>query len=293
MSAKTVNRVAIGVLWIIAALLVIFLAAFVGYILWVGLRVVNWEFISTEPNYVTGGGVFPFLFNSLYMLFLAMAVTVPLGIGAGIYMAEYARPGPFTSFIRFSTETLASVPSIVMALFGLIVFVNLTGWGYTLLGGALAVTLLNLPVMARVSEEAFLSAPRGLREGSMALGATKWQTIYKVLLPAALPTLITGTILTAGRVFGEAAALLFTSGQSSPTLNFNFSDPLSPGFAFNPFRQGGTLAVYVWALNSESLLVNARQVADGVAALLVITVLIFNISARALGSAMYRRFTAS
>jgi phosphate transport system permease protein len=239
-----------------------------------------------------GGGVAPQLFNSFYLLILSMVITIPLGIGAGIYMAEYAKPGRVTNAIRLSIETLASLPSIVIGLFGLLVFVNLMGWGFSLISGALAITILNLPSMTRVSEDAIRSVHPSLKEASLALGASKWETIYKVILPSAMPQLITGTILAAGRVFGEAAALLYTAGMTTPDLRFN-TNPLYINSPFNPFRPAETLSVYIWKVNSESLTPDARQIADGASALLLIIVFTFNIVSRYLGKVFYRRYTGS
>ncbi|MPM92490.1 Phosphate transport system permease protein PstA [bioreactor metagenome] len=195
-------------------------------------------------------------------------------------MAEYAKPGRLTNMIRFCIEALASLPSIVIGLFGLLVFVTLTGWKYTLFGGALAVCILNLPVLTRTSEDAVRSIPATIKEASLALGATHWQTIVKVLLPAALPALITGIIIASGRAFGEAAALLYTAGMSSPQLDFTNLNPFDYRSPLNPFRPAETLAVYIWKINSEGLVPDARQIADGASAVLILSVLFFNIAAR-------------
>jgi phosphate transport system permease protein len=195
-------------------------------------------------------------------------------------LAEYARPGRLLELIRTSTETLASLPSIVAGLFGLLVFVNLTGWGYSLMAGALVLTLLNLPVMVRVTEDSLRAVPTSLREASLALGATKWQTIWHVLLPVALPGIVTGVIITAGRALGEAAALLYTAGQSIGALDFSNWDITSPRSPLNPFRPGETLAVHVWKVNTEGKIPDIRRVADGTAATLVLVVLLFNVAVR-------------
>ncbi len=174
-------------------------------------------------------------------------------------MSEYAGDNRLTNSIRFAEEAISSVPSIVVGLFGLIAFVNLTGWGYTALSGALALTLFNLPLMARLTEQALRAVPQDERAASLALGATKWQTIRHVVLPLAIPGIMTGIILTAGRVFGEAAVLLFTAGQSTPThydfTNFDLSDPSSP---WSPFRPATTLA----GLHLEEQLRGSRQLRD-------------------------------
>ncbi len=272
----------------------LFFCAFVGYIVYMGRTRLNWHFLTTSPLFMQeGGGIAPQLFNSFYLLILSLAVSVPIGLGAGIYMAEYAPPSRFTSAIRLSLDTLSSLPSIIVGLFGLLVFVNLTGWGFTLMSGAMALMVINLPVITRVSEEAIRSISGTLREGSLALGATHWETIWHVVLPAAIPGLISGIILVSGRVFGEAAALLYTAGMSSPPLNFADMNPLHYSSPLNPFRPAETLAVYTWKVNSESLVPDARQIGDGSAAVLVITVFCFNLLARAIGRGMQWRATGS
>ncbi|MDI6602393.1 MAG: phosphate ABC transporter permease PstA [Thermoanaerobacteraceae bacterium] len=275
-----------------AAFIIVLLVSLVGYILYRGYRVIDWHFITApSETFKAGGGIGPQIFNSLLMLIITMLFTAPLGLGCGIYLAEYARPGKITDIIRLCIETLASLPSIVVGLFGLLVFVNMTGWGYTLIGGALSVTILNLPVMTRVCEDSIRSAPYELKEASYALGATQWQSITRVILPVALPGIITGIILTSGRVFGEAAAIIYTAGLSSPNLNFkiwNFFNPRSP---INLMRPAETLAVHIWKVNSEHLLPDTRQIADGSAAVLVIAVLIFNFTARWLGSRIHARLS--
>jgi phosphate transport system permease protein len=221
-----------------------------------------------------------------------MLITIPLGLGGGIYMAEYAKPGRLTKMLRVSIEVLSSLPSIVVGLFGLLIFVQYTGWGFSLLAGALTLTVFNLPLMVRVVEQALTAVPREQKEASLALGITHWQTILRVLLPAALPGIVTGTILAAGRVFGEAAALMFTAGMTSPMLDFTDWDPSSPTSPLNPFRPASTLAVHIWKVNAESIVADAKEVASGASALLVIAVLIFNLFARWLGHFIHARLTS-
>jgi len=197
-----------------------------------------------------------------------LAFSLPVGLGAGIYLAEYAPQNRLTDLIRLSTESLATVPSIVFGLFGMIVFVNKLGLGFTILGGSATLALLNLPILVRVTEESLRAVPRSYREASLALGATMWQTLRKVILPTALPGLITGITLVAGRALGETAILIFTAGM-------NVSRNL---FDTNPFAAGETLAVHLFAVKSNPLPgTNADQVADGTAALLIIMVIVFNL----------------
>jgi phosphate transport system permease protein len=295
MRAKVVDRIATICFYLIAILIIGILAGMIGYILFKGLHVIDWDFVTEAPGSILtgGGGVGPQLFNSFYLLVLTMIITVPLGLGGGIYMAEYAKPGKLTDFLRLSIEVLSSLPSIVVGLFGLLVFVQYTGWGYSLAAGALTLTVFNLPLMVRIVEQALRAVPREQKEASFALGVTHWQTIVKVLLPAALPGILTGTILAAGRVFGEAAALMFTAGMSSPDLDFTNWDITSPASPLNPFRPASTLAVHIWKINSEGIIPDAKEVASGASALLVIAVLIFNLFARWLGRMIHARLTST
>jgi phosphate transport system permease protein len=293
MNAKLADRIATIVFYLIALLILGILAGLIGFILVRGLNVINWHFLTSPPSTLTaGGGVAPQLFNSLYLLVLTMLITIPLGLGGGIYLAEYAKPGKWTDILRLSIEVLSSLPSIVVGLFGFLVFVQYTGWGFSLAAGALALTVFNLPLMVRVVEQAIRAVPREQREASYALGVTKWQTITRVVLPAALPGILTGTILAAGRVFGEAAALLFTAGMSSPMLDFTNWDPTSLSSPLNPLRPASTLAVHIWKINSEGIIPDAKEVAAGASAVLVLAVLFFNLTARALGRWIHKRMTS-
>ncbi len=288
------DRAATAVLWGLGGFVMLLLGAIILHFVIASIGVMSLTFIFGDPSDTALGGVGPLLWNSVYMLVLAMLIAVPLGVLAGIYMAEYAGQNKITDTIRFAEEAISSVPSIVVGLFGLIAFVNLTHWGFTALGGALALTLFNLPLMARLSEQALRAVPADERSGSLALGATKWQTIRHVVLPLAIPGIVTGIILTAGRVFGEAAALLFTAGLSTPTgYNFGNLDIFDPKSPWSPFRPATTLSVYIWKTNSEGLGSYIQQIGDGASALLLATVLLFNLGARFLGRILTRRLTAA
>ena len=293
-NAKAADKAATVMFYAIAAVVIALLAAFLGYIIFNGWKSLNLHFITSPPSFSeAGGGIGPQLFNSLYLVVLSLIISVPIGLAAGIYLAEYAKPNRLTNVIRFCIEALASLPSIVIGLFGMLVFVTLTGWKFTLMGGALSVSILNLPVLARISEDSIRSVHPSIKEASLALGATHWQSILKVILPSAIPGLITGIIVTSGRVFGEAAALLYTAGMSSPQLDFTNFNPFSYKSPLNPFRPAETLAVYIWKVNSEGLVPDARQIADGASAVLIIAVFIFNIAARFTGRIFNRKFSGS
>lgn len=294
MKPKTADKIATTLIVFFALLIVAILIGLLGYILVRGLNHISWDFLTSAPQKIrAGGGVGPQLFNSLYLLVLTLLITIPLGLGAGIFMAEYARPGKLTNFIRLIVEVLSSFPSIIVGLFGLLLIVNFFDLGFSLLSGAIALTFFNLPLMVRITEQAFRTVPKAQKEAGFALGLSKWKIVTSVLLPVALPTIITGTILSAGRVFGEAAALMFTAGMSSPRLNFSDWNPLHPNSPLNPFRPAETLAVHIWKINSEGLAPDAIQIAAGASAVLVIMVLLFNLLARYFGRFIYRKLTAS
>jgi len=292
--AKTADKIATGVIIFFAVLIVAILGGLLGFILFRGIAHIDWHFLtSPSQNFKAGGGIGPQLFNSLFLLVLTMIITVPLGLGGGIYMAEYAKENKLTGFIRLVVEVLSSFPSIVVGLFGLLLFVNTFGFGYSLLSGAIALAIFNLPLMVRITEQAFRAVPREQKEAGLALGLSKWKIITSILLPVALPSLITGTILAAGRVFGEAAALLFTSGMTTPPLDFTDWNPFHARSPINPMRSAETLAVHIWKVNSEGRIPDAKDVSAGASAVLVIMVLIFNLVARWFGRVVYRKITAS
>jgi phosphate transport system permease protein len=268
MNSKTVDRIATAALWLAGILIIALLAWFLLRILGDGLPHVSWKFITSKPQEISaGGGVGPQLFNSFYILFLSLLFSLPIGMGAGIYLAVYAKKTGFTDLIRISVEALSSVPSIVFGLFGYLLFANLFGWKFSILGGACTLALLNLPVLVRVTEEGIRAVPESYWEASLALGSTRWQAIRKVLVPASLPALITGITLVAGRALGESAILIYTAGLSVSRF---FPD-------FNPMKIGETLSVHLWYVQSEALVPDAKQIAQGSAALLLIVVLIFNL----------------
>lgn len=268
MSARMMDKLATMLMWLAAIAILGILAAFLAFILYKGLPVLSLDFIFGKPSEIqAGGGVGPQLFNSFYILFLSLFFSIPLAVGAGVYLSEYAADNRLTSIIRLSTESLATVPSIVLGLFGMIIFVNLLGMGFSIIGGALTLMLLNLPVLVRVTEDSVRSVPAHYREASLALGATKWQTIWRVVLPNALPGIITGITLTAGRALGESAILIFTAGTTVSRHMPNFDVTAA----------GETLAVHLWYVMAVGLVPDRVDIANGIGALLVITILILNL----------------
>ncbi|AGF55040.1 phosphate ABC transporter permease PstA [Clostridium saccharoperbutylacetonicum] len=292
MDAKRVDKIATVVFYVISTFIVVLLGAFILYILYRGGSMLKPSFLFGNPKTTgTGGGIGPELFNSFYMLIISLVITIPIGVGAGIYLAEYAKEGPILRFIRMSLETISSLPSIVIGMFGLLVFVTMAGWGYSILAGALSVSILNIPSMTRISENAISAASKKVKEASIGLGATKWQTLAKITVPTAMGEILTGIILASGRIFGEAAAFLYTAGLSSKSLNFDSISLSGNSSAFSLFRPAETLAVHIWKLNSEGIVPDAAQIANGTAAVLIIAVLIFNVGARLLGNRLMKAYS--
>ena len=293
MNAKQQDKLATIALYVIAGIICLVLVALVGYVLWHGLGHVSWHFLTSNPQSIrAGGGILPQLWNSFYLLVLTLLISTPLSLGAAIYLSEYAPKNRMTALIRTSVEVLASLPSIVVGLFGLLLFVITLKFKYSILSGALTLTVFNLPILVRVMEQSLAAVPNTQREAGLGVGLTCWETATRVLVPAALPGIITGLILSAGRIFGEAAALIFTAGQSAPALDFTNWNPFSGRSPLNVFRQAETLAVHIWKVNSEGVVPDAAAIASGTAAVLIIFILVFNWGARRLGKYVYNKLTS-
>jgi phosphate transport system permease protein len=283
--ANIADRIATLLMSAAALLLVIVLFGVILIILRAGLPAISWTFLTTAGSFTQeGGGVGPQIFITVYVLVLTLLIATPLGVGAAIYLAEYAPPGRLTSAIRFSIESLSSVPSIVFGVFGAVVFLTVMGLGFSILSGALTLALLNLPLMARIAEDAIRSVPESYREASLALAGTRWETIRKAVLPSAVPGIVTAMVLTGGRIIGETAPLILTTGTTiSPNARYSL----------NPLQSGETLAVHVWVLKIIGVpgLQDAQRVADGSAATLLLIVLIVNITAAYFTSRLQRRLS--
>ncbi len=203
-----------ALLWIFSLLTVGFLAWMILYIISKGLPGINWEFISTEYNlFRDKTGILPMIVGTLLLIFSTLAIAIPIGVSAAIYLTEYAKQGRVVQVIRFATESLAGIPSILYGLFGYIFFKNTLHLGFSVLSGALTLSIMVLPTIVRTTEEALLSVNPGYREGSLALGASRLQTLFKVILPSAIPGILTAVILSMGRVIGETAAVIYTAGS--------------------------------------------------------------------------------
>lgn len=279
------DKFATGVLFAIVAAICVLLFSLIAYIVASGAgKLLDVSFLTGKPEqFKEGGGIGPELFNSFYLLVLTLLISVPIALGGAIYLTEYAPKNRLTHFVKTAIEALSSLPSIVVGLFGFLFFVLQMGWGFSILSGALALTMFNLPILVRVIQQALEAIPNDQREGGLALGASRWETTIHVLLPAALPAIITGIILSAGRVFGEAAALIYTAGQSAPMLDFTSFDFSSASCPWNVFRPAETLAVHIWKINSEGVVPDLDAVSSGAAAVLMVCILAFNLLARFFG----------
>ncbi|MFW7117563.1 phosphate ABC transporter permease PstA, partial [Streptococcus pyogenes] len=208
MNAKKVDKVATGTLYTIAGIIVAILASLILYILVRGLPHISWSFLTGKSSsYEAGGGIGIQLYNSFFLLIVTLIISIPLSTGAGIYLAEYAKKGPVTNFIRTCIEILSSLPSVVVGLFGYLIFVVQFEYGFSIISGALALTVFNLPQMTRNVEDSLLHVHHTQREAGLALGLSRWETVFYVVIPEALPGMVTGIVLASGRIFGEAAAL--------------------------------------------------------------------------------------
>ena len=288
------DKIATGVLTLIVGLVMVVVVSMVLFILSQGISTLFKPGFLTEASRANGtqGGVAYQLFDSFYLLVLTLVISLPISLGGAVFLVEYAPDGPITSIASTAIETLSSLPSIVVGMFGFLVFSVNFGWKYSILSGAVALTMFNTPILVRVIQQALEDVPASQRDACLAMGLTRWETTVHVLIPVAMPAIVTGVVLSAGRVFGEAAALLFTSGMSSPVrLNFlslNFS---SPTCAWNVFRPAESLAVHIYKIYGEGS-PEAQTIVWGTAALLMICVLLFNVAARIVGKALARRMTA-
>ena len=257
-----------GLIYLSAALSVFLIAGIVIYVVWNGFDKVNWEFLTTTTSILKGTvGIAGNILNTLYIIVLTMLLATPIGVGAAIYLNEYARPGRLMRLIELATETLSGIPSIIFGLFGMMFFGETLGLGYSVLTGTFTLTLMVLPLVTRNTQEALKTVPDSYRNGAIGLGAGKWYMIRTILIPSALPGVITGVILAIGRIVGESAALLYTAGSGAllPTSLQGYFDKI--------FQSGGTLTIQLYLSMSKG----EYDVAYGVALVLLVIVLIINL----------------
>ncbi|HXR64300.1 MAG TPA: phosphate ABC transporter permease PstA [Ktedonobacteraceae bacterium] len=279
------NAIATSVLWLITMLVAAVFIAIILNLIWTGLPTLfSVNFYGTGPS-----GIAPELFNTFYILILTEIFLFPISLGAAIYLAEYAHQGRLTTIIHFAAETLAGVPSLVLGMFGFLVFSSDAHLSISRIAGALTLLCLNFPLALRLFEDALNRVPLDLREGSLALGATRWRTIRTIVLPSALPGLITGLILTAGKIIGEAAALLFTMGLFNPANVFT----LDPTLASDTLT---TRLYYIKGVGAGATGLNSVQetaLAAGISAILIVLLLLINLAARVIGRLVQRKLTAA
>lgn len=244
--------------------LVLFL---ITYVMAKGLPNISWELLSTEPSYLTEKiGILPDILNTVYIVIATLVIVIPLGVGAAIYLTEYASNKKIVAAIEYASETLSGIPSVIYGLVGLLFFCNFMNFGRSLIAGALTLVIMNLPTVMRTTQESLKTVPQSYREGAFGLGAGKWRVIRTVVLPGCVDGVITGCILSVGRILGESAALLFTAGFAH-SLNGFFEGLTSPGSTL-------TVALYFYAKEQGEF-----KVAFAIAAILMVLTLIINILA--------------
>lgn len=264
------------VLMITATALTVALVLFiVGYVLVNGIPNITWELLSTKPSYLNDRvGILPDILNTIYIVIATLIVVLPLGVGAAIYLTEYAKNKKIVAAIEYAAETLSGIPSIIYGLVGMLIFAN--NFGTSLLAGALTLVIMNLPTIMRTTQESLKTVPQNYREGAFGLGAGKWRVIRTVVLPGCVDGIITGCILSVGRILGESAALLFTAGIAH-NLNDIFTGIVSPGSTL-------TVALYVYAKEEGEF-----GVAFAIAAILLILTLLLNLAATLVGKYFEKR----
>ena len=286
------DKIATGVLTVIVGLVILLVVSIIAYIVIRGAgRAFAPGFLTNSYNDEAMAGILYQLWDSFYLLLVTLVISVPISLGAAIFLVEYAPDNWVTSAAKTAIETLSSLPSIVVGMFGSLFFVVTLGWGISIIAGACALTMFNIPILVRTIQQALEDVPRSQRDAALAMGLTRWETTINVLLPAAMPAIVTGVVLSAGRVVGEAAALIFTSGSAPARLNFASVNFLSPTNPFNIFRPACSLAVYIWRLTSEPT-AGSTEIVWGTATILLVCVLLFNVLARLLGKFLSRRLTA-
>ena len=270
---RTSQKVAFGLFTLLSYLVVVILFLILGFIIINGGKVISWDFLTKAPaEGMTAGGIYPAIVGTLYLVLGSSLISFPIGIMSGIYMNEYATNGKLTRFIRIMTNNLSGVPSVVFGLFGMSLFVVTLGWGDPIIAGSFTLALMSLPLIIRTTEEALKSIDDSFRHGSLALGATKLQTIRRVVLPMAFPNIITGLILSVGRVSGETAPILFTVAAY-----------FLPQLPESIFDQCMALPYHLYVISTSGTDIEAsRGMAYGTALVLIAIVLVVNLLANAL-----------
>ena len=255
--------------------LVLFL---IGYVLWKGIPNITWELLSTKPSYLRNQiGILPDILNTVYIVIATLLIVLPLGVGAAIYLTEYARNKKMVAVIEYAAETLSGIPSIIYGLVGMLFFCQFLNMQTSLMAGALTLVIMNLPTIMRTTQESLKTVPQSYREGAFGLGAGKWRVIRTVVLPGCVDGVITGCILAVGRILGETAALLYTAG---------FAHTLYGGLRETLESSGATLSVALYVYAKEQ---GEFEVAFAIAAILMVLALLINLAATLTGRYFKKR----
>ena len=274
---RVYNTTMKGLLYLCAGITCSLLAAIIGYIFYRGLPHINWELLSTQSSYLNDTiGILPNILNTLYIILVALAVVLPLGVGAAIYLTEYASNRKLVALIEYAAETLSGLPSILFGLVGMLFFIQILGLQQGILAGGLTLVVMILPTILRTTQESLKTVPQSYREGALALGARKWRVVRTVVLPNAVDGIVTGCILAVGRIVGESAALLFTAGFGL-VLN---------GFAQSLQSSSATLTVALYVYANER---GETGVAFAIAAILMLLVFGINLAANLAGKKLKRK----
>lgn len=253
-----------GLIYLSGAFAVLLLIGIIGYVAVKGIGKINLTFLTTVKNIADDTfGILGYMVNTLYIIVITLLIATPIGIGAAVYLTEYAKGGKLVRIIEFATETLSGIPSIIFGLFGMVFFGQTLGLGFSILCGSLTLTLMILPIIIRTTQEALKTVPESYRQGALGMGAQKWHIIRTIVVPSALPGIVTAVILAIGRIVGESAALLFTAG--SVYL-------LPKGIFSHLFSSGGTLTIGMYLEMAEGSVDNAF----GIVLVLIVLVLLIN-----------------
>ncbi len=268
-SRRLWNQFFTGAVWVAAVFVIVLVVGIIGMVLVRGLPHVNWTFLTTTSSILRGtNGILPAIINTLYIILLTLVIVLPLGVGAAVYLTEYATNRKLIAIIEFTNETLAGIPSIIYGLVGMLVFAQALGFQTSLLSGSLTLVIMTLPTIIRTTQESLKTVPMGYREGAMGLGAGKWHIIRTIVLPCSIDGIVTGCILAIGRIVGESAALLFTAGAAQIIAN-----NIIEAYGSN----GASLSVLLYLRAFEN---GDFDSAWGIGAILLVLVLIINIAAR-------------
>lgn len=267
-------------LYVAAGLTVALLLFLIIYIFYRGLPGLSWEFLTSQESILRGtDGIWPAILNTLYVIVVTLIIVLPLGVGAAIYLTEYARNRKLVAAIEFANETLAGIPSILYALVGVLVFCQALKLQKTLLAGSLTLVIMTLPTIIRTTQESLKTVPQSYREGALGLGAGKWRMVRTIVLPGSMDGIITGCILAVGRIVGESAVLLFTAGMATGLQNFSSWEGLT-------HSSGATLTVALYVYAKERA---QYDLAFSVAAVLLIITLVINLLAKLVGKKLKKR----